>query len=212
MTVAPFSPKLYYMFSFENCSFPGCDTFRATGDIYCLHHSDKKEEIIANAKKAFISTGDIFDYVLNGASFSSLEIKNKRIIGSTFSFTVFKDCTFENVTIINAFFDFALFQNCTFKGCSIRYSNFSGSTFNICTIHDSTVIHDNFNGANINQSDFSENDFYYSTFIMSKLIQVKMEDCNLKRSDFSASIVQGISFKYSNPDEAQFKKKVEWTI
>lgn len=200
------------MFLYRKCKEELCDAYSATGDEYCLHHSPRKEELLAIARKALTDDGDILDYSLNGAGFKNLRIENKKIIGSTFAFNVFEHCTFENVNIINTFFDFSIFRNCKFISCSIRYSNFSGSMFELSEIHDSTVIHDNFNGADIIQSDFSENDFYYTTFIMSKLVQVKMEDCNLKRSDFSSSIIQGISFKYSNPDEAQFKKKVEFTI
>ncbi len=202
------------MFSFEKCLYQDCDIYRVTGDEkYCLHHSPKKVEITQNVSNLFQSPNqDIRDLAINGASFSDLEVSEKKIIGSTLAFTVFENCRFKKVHIINSFFDFALFQNCIFEDCSIRYCSFSGASFNLSTIHDSTVIHDNFNGVNILGSDFSENDFYYSSFIMSKLIQVKLEDCNLKRTDFSSSIIQAISFKYSNLDEAQFRKEPEYTI
>lgn len=201
------------MFRFDKCIYPDCNIYRVNGDVYCLHHSKKKKEIIDKSTELFNKSGiDMVDMSLYGAFYSSLKVEDKKIIGSTFSFATFEHCTFKNVTILNSFFDFALFNACTFIDCSIRYSVFSGASFILSSINDSTVIHDNFNGANLTESDFSGNDFYYSTFIMSRFIQVKMEDCNLKRTDFSSSLIQGISFKYSNPDEAQFRKEVEYTI
>ena len=108
---------------------------------------------------------------------------------------------------ISTYFDFCLFNRCSFTAIDGRYSVFSGSTFINCSINDSMIIHSNFMGIETDSCDFSGNDFYYSNFSLSKLMNTSIEDCNLKRTSFRSSITKNVSFRFSNPEEAYFRKE-----
>ena len=42
-----------------------------------------------------------------------------------------------------------------------------------------------------------------------QILDTKMEDCNLKRVNFRASAIERVSFLWSNPEEAFFRKEDE---
>ena len=67
-------------------------------------------------------------------------------------------------------------------------------------------------GMESSDCDFSSNDFYFSTFTLSKMQDTSLEDCNLKRANFRSCITKNVSFRYSNPEEAFFRKEEGYTI
>ena len=201
------------MFPFKHCIVPGCPAFTYKETDYCYHHSPDKAEILSEVTELLEKGGSIRDISLVNAEIRGVRTgKALDIIASNFSFTVFEDCVFENARIIASFFDYCIFRRCAFIGDDIRYSVFAGSSFIDCRINDSTVIHNSFMGIDANNSDFSSNDFYFSNFSLSKLVDTSMEDCNLKRTNFRAAMTKNVSFRYSNPEEAFFRKEEGYTI
>lgn len=201
------------MFPLTRCSAEGCPAFAYKDTGYCYHHNPDKEAILSG----FISNLEKGN-LIRDISIVNAEVRNVRagkglcILASNFSFTVFEDTAFDTSSIIESFFDYCIFRRCTFIGADIRYSVFAGSSFIDCRINDSTVIHNSFMGIDANNSDFSSNDFYFSNFSLSKLVDTSMEDCNLKRTNFRAAMTKNVSFRYSNPEEAFFRKEEGYTI
>ncbi len=184
------------------CKAPGCHIYSVKGSDYCFHHSSNRAGILSDIMADLESGKDTSDISIVGAELTGLDIRNKTIAGCNFAFCVFDRCHFENVSITASFFDFALFRNTEIIDSEIRYSVFSGSLFMNSEITESTAIHNNFIGIDSYDSDFSHNDFYYSNFSVSKFLYSKMEDCNLKRADFSNCLMKEISFRYSNINDA----------
>ena len=198
------------MFPFTPCSMPGCLAFTAEGSDRCYHHSapEIRERIIHDAISRLEDEGRLSDLSLVNAEISGIRTeKGFRINGCSFSFTVFEDCAFTGGTIVASFFDYCIFRRCTFSSMDIRYSVFAGSSFTDSVIEDSTVIHSNLMGIDALSSDFSGNDFYFSNFSLSRLVDTDLEDCNLKRTNFRGSITRNVSLRYSNPEEAFFRKE-----
>lgn len=201
------------MFSLKKCSMPGCHAFTYNGGDYCFHHSENKKELFQNAVRMLEKGNEFRNISMPAASFRNLEVhKSGKIIGSNFSFCVFENCTFEDISVYSVFFDFCVFRSCVFHSCDIRYAIFSGSTFTDTIITDTAAIYSNFMGINAENCDFSSNDFYYSNFSLSKLSDVSMDDCNLKRTSFRSCITKSVSFRYSNPEEAFFRKEEPYRI
>ena len=201
------------MFPFKHCIVPGCPAFTYKETDYCYHHSPDKAEILSEVTELLEKGGSIRDISLVNAEIRGIRTgKALDIIASNFSFTVFEDCVFENARIIASFFDYCIFSRCRFISCDIRYSVFAGSMFASSSITDSTVIHNNFMGIEAADSDFSSNDFYFSSFSLSKMQDTSLEDCNLKRTNFRPCITKNVSFRYSNPEEAFFRKDEGYTI
>ena len=196
------------MFSLKRCEAPDCNAYTLNGGRFCYHHSPHKEEIKKDVIYTMQKAHALRDLTLAAADFRNIEMKNGlRIAGMNFSFCVFDNCTFQNSIILSSFFDFCLFMNCRFSGIEGRYAVFAGSTFVNCTINDSVIIHSNFMGIETDNCDFSSNDFYYSNFSLSRLISTSLDDCNLKRTSFRAAMTKGVTFRYSNPEEAYLRKE-----
>ena len=201
------------MFSLNKCASPGCPAFAYKDTGYCYHHNPEKEAILASLIKQLEEASTVRDVSIVNAEVIGVKAgKGGTIMASNFSFTVFEDCTFESMAIIESFFDYCIFSRCRFISCDIRYSVFAGSMFASSSITDSTVIHNNFMGIEAADSDFSSNDFYFSSFSLSKMQDTSLEDCNLKRTNFRSCITKNVSFRYSNPEEAFFRKDEGYTI
>ena len=201
------------MFSLNKCASPGCPAFAYKDTGYCYHHNPEKEAILASLIKQLEEASTVRDVSIVNAEVIGVKAgQGGTIMASNFSFTVFEDCTFESMAIIESFFDYCIFRRCAFIGDDIRYSVFAGSTFINCRINDSTVIHNSFMGIDTYDSDFSANDFYFSNFSLAKLVDTSLEDCNLKRTNFRAALTKNVSFRYSNPEEAFFRKEEGYTI
>ena len=200
------------MFPFTRCQEPGCQSFTCGSGRYCYHHSppEEKDRCLHSAVSCLESGGELSDLAMVNAEIRGLKTgKGAKIRSSAFSFSVFEDCEFFSSTIVSCFFDYCIFRHCTFSGMDIRYSVFAGSSFTLSRITDSTVIHNNFMGIDAVDSDFSGNDFYFSNFSLSRLIDTDIEDSNLKRTNFRDCITRSVSFRYSNPEEAFFRKDEE---
>ncbi len=196
------------MFSLERCSESGCRAYVFPGSSRCYRHSPDREHLRSGVEKRLKTESIIRDISIVGASFRSIRpISGARITGSNFSFCCFEDCDFSSLAIYASFFDFCIFHHCTFSSIDARYAVFSGSSFIDTEIHGSTIIHTNFMGIDAERCDFSSNDFYYSNFSLSRIVSTSMEDCNLKRTSFRSSITKGVSFRYSNPEEAYFRRE-----
>ena len=200
--------KYFYMFSLARCKNPGCTSYTFNGGDYCYHHSPDKDKIKRIVVSALKNNLLVRDFTIAAADFRNMTMrKGQRISGVNFSFCVFDNCRFENTQLLSTYFDFCLFNRCSFTAIDGRYSVFSGSTFINCSINDSMIIHSNFMGIETDSCDFSGNDFYYSNFSLSKLMNTSIEDCNLKRTSFRSSITKNVSFRFSNPEEAYFRKE-----
>lgn len=197
------------MFSFRECSHPGCRTYVSSPYDVCFHHAteEQKREIIETLEKKLEKDSIIRDETVVGGAFENLKVEGKVLKASNFAFSVFTNCDFTNCKIINCFFDFCIFIDCSFTHSSIRYSVFSGSTIRRTRFNDDIVIHSNFMGINASDSSYDQSDLYYSNFSMSKLIRTSFEDSNLKRVNYNACFIKDVSFRYSNPDEAFFKEE-----
>ena len=201
------------MFPFKRCIVPGCPAFAYGTSDHCYHHSPDKEAVLHDALTHLMDGSAFRDISLVNAEIRGIRLPaGKEILASNFSFTVFEDCVFENAKVIASFFDYCVFRRCTFISCDIRFSVFAGSTFIASSIKDSTAIHSNFMGMESSDCDFSSNDFYFSTFTLSKMQDTSLEDCNLKRANFRSCITKNVSFRYSNPEEAFFRKEEGYTI
>ena len=203
------------MFPFTLCKEPDCQAFAATGREYCYHHLPdvQKKAILDEVVGKLENSGKLSDLSLVNIEIRGIkERKGTKISGCNFSFSVFEDCDFSDGLIISSFFDYCIFSRCRFISCDIRYSVFAGSMFASSSITDSTVIHNNFMGIEAADSDFSSNDFYFSSFSLSKMQDTSLEDCNLKRTNFRAAMTKNVSFRYSNPEEAFFRKEEGYTI
>lgn len=202
------------MFSLKKCAAPDCPAFVYKDTAgYCYHHSPDKETILSQLVRQLVEGSTVRDVSIVNAEVIGVRAgKGCTIMASNFSFTVFEDCIFESAAIIESFFDYCIFRRCAFIGDDIRYSVFAGSSFIESRISDSTVIHNSFMGIDANDSDFSANDFYFSNFSLAKLVDTSMEDCNLKRTNFRAALTKNVSFRYSNPEEAFFRKEEGYTI
>lgn len=196
------------MFSLKHCQSPGCNAYSFDGGDFCYHHSPDKDEKKKSVIDSLENAHAIRDLSVTAADFRNINIKQGlRISGMNFSFCVFENCIFNETVLLSTFFDFCLFIHCSFKGVEGRYAVFSGSTFIECNINDSVIIHSNFMGIEAENSDFSGNDFYYSNFSLSRLVAVSLDDCNLKRTSFRSAMTKSVSFRYSNPEEAYFRKE-----
>ena len=196
------------MFSLTICKEIGCTAYTYDGHDYCFHHSENKEELYKRTIEMLTEGSEFRNISIVAAPFRNLALtKDMKIIGSNFSFSVFENCIFEGTSIYCVFFDYCLFHSCIFRNCDIRYSIFSGATFKDCVINDSNALYSNFMGINAENCDFSSNDFYYSNFSLSKLAEVSLDDCNLKRTSFRSCLTKGVTLKYSNPEEAFFPKE-----
>ena len=71
-------------------------------------------------------------------------------------------------------------------------------------IKDLSIVGGDFEGLDIRSSHVRA-----SNFSMARLLDTKMEDCNLKRVNFRASAIERVSFLWSNPEEAFFRKEDE---
>ena len=201
------------MFELKKCSYPGCPAYSFMGTDLCYHHTADKQRIHRLITEKLSEESEFRDIYVVAADFRGITVrKGSRLSGSNFSFCVFEDCTFTGVSIIESFFDYCIFRRCSFISDDIRYSVFAGSVFIDCTINDSTVIHNSFMGIDAAGSDFSGNDFYFSNFSFAKIVDTSMEDCNLKRTNFRATIAKNVSFRYSNPEEAFFRREEGYTI
>ncbi len=197
-----------FMFSLLRCKEPGCTAYTFSGGDYCYHHSPDKEKIKEGIIEKLRNAESFADVSIAAADFRNLTLrKGIKLSGVNFSFCVFDGCVFEDTVLLSVFFDFCLFTRCAFKGIDGRYTVFSGSTFANSSINDSMVIHSNFMGIEAENCDFSGNDFYYSNFSLSRLISTSLDDCNLKRTSFRAAITKGVTFRYSNPEDAYFRKE-----
>ncbi len=200
------------MFPFTRCSEPGCQSFTCGSSSFCYHHSpqDVRERVDAELRERLVAGSHITDLAMVNAEIRGITAgEGLRLTGCTFSFSIFEGCAFRSSSIISCFFDYCFFHDCTFTDMDIRYSVFAGSSFVFSRINDSTVIHNNFMGVDAIDSDFSGNDFYFSNFSLSRLIDTDMEDANLKRTNFRGCTTRGVSLRYSNPEEAFFRKDDE---
>ena len=198
----------FLMFSLTRCKEPNCTAYTFSGGDYCYHHSPDRKKIKENVVAALCSGPCVNDISIASADFRNIKLrKGQRIIGANFSFCVFDNCIFDDTLILSSFFDFCLFTKCSFIHIDGRYAVFSGSTFADCTINDSVIIHSNFMGIETDNCDFSGNDFYYSNFSLSRIVGTSLDDCNLKRTSFRSAITKGVTFRYSNPEEAYFRKE-----
>ena len=196
------------MFPLTKCSVPGCNafTFRNTG--YCFRHHPDQDAILSQFIGRLNSSAAIRDESIVNAEIRDVNVgKGASLVSSNFSFCVFDRCIFEDISMNSVFFDFSIFRDCVFREDGIRYSVFSGSTFANTKINDSTVLHSNFMGIDAESCDFSSNDFYFSNFSLSKLIDISMDDCNLKRTSFRSCIMKNVSLRYSNPEDAYFRNE-----
>ena len=201
------------MFPLTKCSVPGCNAFTLRNTGYCFRHHPDQDAILSQFIGRLNSSAAIRDESIVNAEIRDVNVgKGASLVSSNFSFCVFEDCTFTGVSIIESFFDYCIFRRCSFISDDIRYSVFAGSVFIDCTINDSTVIHNSFMGIDAAGSDFSGNDFYFSNFSFAKIVDTSMEDCNLKRTNFRATIAKNVSFRYSNPEEAFFRREEGYTI
>ncbi len=199
------------MFSFRECSVPGCRTYVSLPYSVCYHHAtDEQKRKIEKALEEKLSNDQIIrDVTIIGGAFRDLKVEGKVLKASNFAFSVFMDCTFTETKIINCFFDFCIFIRCSFISSNIRYSVFSGSTIRNCRFNDDVMIHSNFMGIDSIDSSYDQCDLYYSNFSMSKLIRTSFEDSNLKRVNYNACLTKDVSFRYSNPEEAFFSQDQE---
>ena len=196
------------MFELKKCSYPGCPAYSFMGTDLCYHHTADKQRIHRLITEKLSEESEFRDIYVVAADFRGITVrKGSRLSGSNFSFCVFDRCIFEDISMNSVFFDFSIFRDCVFRGDSIRYSVFSGSTFANTKINDSTVLHSNFMGIDAESCDFSSNDFYFSNFSLSKLIDISMDDCNLKRTSFRSCIMKNVSLRYSNPEDAYFRNE-----
>ena len=198
----------FHMFSLKRCEAQDCSAYTFDGGEFCYHHSPEKDEIKKSVIYSMLNAHALRDRSIAAADFRNIEMKKGlRITGMNFSFCVFDNCIFTNSIIISSFFDFCLFLNCRMTNIEGRYAVFSGSTFYNCTINDSVIIHSNFMGIETDSCDFSGNDFYYSNFSLSRLLNTSLDDCNLKRTSFRSAMTKGVTFRYSNPEEAYLRKE-----
>lgn len=196
------------MFPLKRCSASGCNAYTFDGGEFCYHHSPAKENIRKGITNAMESAHALRDMSIVAADFRNIRMRQGlRITGMNFSFCVFDNCVFDKTIMLSAFFDFCLFTRCSFIGTEGRYAVFAGSTFAECEIADSVIIHSNFMGIEAENCSFSGNDFYYSNFSLSRLVNVSLDDCNLKRTSFRSAMTKGVTFRYSNPEEAYFHKE-----
>lgn len=201
------------MFSLKKCIEPGCNAFTFDGHDYCFHHSENKEKLYSETVRMLTRSREFRNISIVAAPFRNQKVKkNMKIIGSNFSFGVFENCIFDSVSLYSVFFDYCVFRSCVFRNCDIRYAIFSGSSFTDTVISNSNAIYSNFMGINAEDCDFSLNDFYYTNFSLSKLVDTSLDDCNLKRTSFRSCITKGVTFRYSNPEEAFFRKEEPYTI
>ena len=196
------------MFSLKRCQYPECTAYAFDGGEFCYHHSPDKAEKKKEVLRLLTEGPALRDISIVAADFRGIAVrKGERITGVNFSFCVLDDCIFEESVLLSSFFDCCLFMHCTFHSIEARYTVFSGSTFVKCSLTDSVVIHSNFMGIEADSSDFSGNDFYYSNFSLSRIVNTSLDDCNLKRTSFRSSVTKGVTFRYSNPEEAYLRKE-----
>jgi len=192
------------MFSCIQCSEPGCKRYAIHGRTTCFIHTQDKESVLEEICSLLSDRQQHHDIILKDADFSQKDFSGTMLAASSFSRCLFHDIDFSKSHINACFFDFCLFERCLFKGCDGRHSVFAGSKFISCDFSDSLLIHANFMGIDARDCDFSTSDLYYSNFSSSHLIQVQFVDCNLKNVDFRFTDRVGVSFRYSNYEEACF--------
>ena len=190
------------MFSLQQCSTDGCHHYAYTNSPHCYYHAVDKERILGEVRQLLLLEETINDLSISEGHFTGLTLPATRITGSNLAWCTFTDVDFSSSVMTNCFFDFCLFERCRFNGVDVRYSVFAGSRFCDCDLSDSRYIHSNFSGITAHRTNFSSCDFYYSTFITATLIDSSFEDCNLKKTDLRNTERRGVSFRYSNWQEA----------
>lgn len=196
------------MFSFRECSHPGCHVYVSEPFTTCYHHAKAEEQQeMMNFITGHLGNGSTLrDTTLVGGIFDGLDAGDTNFKACNFAFSTFRNCCFDRSRLSTVFFDFCLFYGCTFRETHMRYSVFSGANIRRNDFTGSSIVQSNFMGTDCVDSDFSGCDLYYSNFSMSKIIRTPFEDCNLKRVNFRACALRDVSFRYSNPEEAFFKE------
>lgn len=190
------------MFSLRRCAIDGCHHYAYDHQRYCYHHSPDQAAILAQAQALLLGDDNFSDLSISEAHFFQITAPAKRITGSNLAWCTFTDVDFSTLAMANCFFDFCLFERCRFTGVDVRYTVFAGSRFLDCDLSDSIYIHSNFSGITSERTSFSGCDLYYSTFNAAILINSSFEDCNLKKTDLRHTQRRGVSFRYSNWEEA----------
>ena len=180
------------MYSFTRCKAISCPRYATHLSEYCLTH-DPAQHLDSTLSSPLLDSVSLSNWKC-----VKEDLSDKRILGSLFSYSTFREVSFAKTTILNSNFSFCLFEECTFDESTIRYVMFSGSTFTRCTFLNSSITHTNFNGSIITRCDLSGSDLYYSSFAHSHLHDTKMEDCNVRKADFRHTIQDNLSFRWSN--------------
>ncbi len=205
------------MFSYKNCSFPGCvhfaiSDFNPDGSLiesgdFCYAHTENKDEIQQKVFDYIKSHEKIIGLNASGITFTNIDLTGKKFFGCNFSHCLFSGLNSRDILVRMSTFDFSTFSDCNLLACNSHFSSYSGCKFSHVILTGSDLIQDNFCGLSSFQSSFDDSDLYSSYFINAKLIDTSFRNCNIKETVFYEITQQNVSFRQSNTNAAIFDKR-----
>ncbi len=200
------------MYTFNKCSFPGCNktalsSFNEQGEIidkpgYCFEHTEMPEQMLSNMRNYILSHEKIVGLNANGITIDNIDLTNKKLYGCNLQNCTMRSIHANGLRARMCMMDFCTFSDCDLLNSNIQFSSFSGSRLVHILFTGSDLIHNNFNGITAYQSSFDDSDLYNSRFIKAMLINTSLNNCNLKKTVFYECIREGVGFKLSNTRES----------
>lgn len=190
------------MYSFESCAELECGKPRLSGSDRCAAHAADPTSLARETAARLEAAQDHRDLNLAGLRLSDLDLSGKRFFGLSFigcglSRVLFSGCVFRL-----CFFDRALIDSCDFSRIDAQFCSFGGARFRESAFEGSELLHANFSGAELVDCTLSGSNLYDSRFIRTTLVRTAVEDCDLKRVYLIPAKEEGVSYRFSNTNEA----------